>query len=71
MTVHGEIVKEGEGRNPFLYRYASGLVNSFSKQEVRKLVEARNMSRCVPPVDEKELTTLLNSAERYRPVQIH
>ena len=71
IPVRGEIIKEGEGRNNFVFRRASGLVNSFSQQEVRRRAEAINMSRCVPPLDEKELSKLLESAERYRPMQIH
>jgi len=68
---HGEVIKEGEGRNNFLFRQASGLVNNFSPQEVRRWIETKNLGRCVPPVDEKELSKILKSAERYRPLQIH
>lgn len=69
VPVHGKIVKEGE-RNNFLFRQARGLVNSFGTPEVRRRVEAKNFGQCVPPVDEKELTKLLKSAERYRPLQL-
>ncbi len=69
--VLGEIIKEGEGRNNFLFRQASGLVNNFSQQEVRRRLETKNLARCIPLVDEKELSRILKSAERYRPLQIH
>jgi putative DNA primase/helicase len=70
VPVHGQIVKEG-GRNDFLFRQARGLVISFSPHEVRRRVEAKNLGQCVPPVDEKELTKLLKSAERYGRLQVH
>lgn len=70
VPVHGQIVKEG-GRNDFLFRQARGLVISFNPSEVRRRVEAKNLGQCVPPVDEKELTKLLKSAERYGRLQVH
>jgi hypothetical protein len=69
VSVHGKVVKEG-GRNDFLFRQARGLINSFSTPEVRRRLESKNLGQCVPPVDDKELTKLLKSAERYRLVQI-
>lgn len=70
VPVHGQIIEEGK-RNDFLFRQARGLVISFNPSEVRRRVEAKNLGQCVPPVDEKELTKLLKSAERYGRLQVH
>lgn len=69
--VYGEVIREGEGRNDYLFRQARGLVKTFSLEEVRKRVETKNLARCVPPLGEKELTKLLKSAEWYESQQIH
>jgi hypothetical protein len=71
VPARGEIIREGEGRNNFIFRQGSGLVNNFSPQEVRRRLEAKNLSRCEPPLDEKELSKIFKSVERYRPSQIH
>ena len=65
MLISGEKIKEGEGRNEYLFGQARGLVNSYGPEEVRRRIQAKNLALCVPPVDDKELEKLIKSAESY------
>ena len=74
--VSNEIIKEGQefdtaygksrGRHDYLFRYASGLVMSHSHEQVLAKVQARNLARCVPPLNYEEVSKQVESAERYR-----
>jgi bifunctional DNA primase/polymerase-like protein len=74
--VSTEIIKEGQdfntasgksrGRHDYLFRYASGLVMSHSPEQVIAKVQARNLARCVPPLDYEDVVKQVESAERYR-----
>jgi putative DNA primase/helicase len=64
--ISNEAIKEGEGRNTYLHRQASGLINSYSLEVVKKRIQAKNLARCLPPLDEKEIAKILNSVESYR-----
>jgi bifunctional DNA primase/polymerase-like protein len=64
--ISNEPIKEHEGRNTYLFNQARGLVNSYSPEEVKKRIQAKNLARCVPPVDDGELEGILKSAESYR-----
>jgi hypothetical protein len=77
--VRSETVREGQefntangksrGRHDYLFRYASGLVLSHSREQVLARVQAKNLAVCVPPLPYADVVKLVESAERYRPEQ--
>lgn len=77
--VRTETVREGQefntangksrGRHDYLFRYASGLVMSHSREQVLARAQAKNLAACVPSLPYAEVVKLVGSAERYRPEQ--
>lgn len=77
--VRTETVREGQefntasgksrGRHDYLFRYASGLVMSYSQEQVLARVQAKNLAACVPALPYADVVKLVGSAERYRPEQ--
>jgi hypothetical protein len=57
---------KSRGRHDYLFRYASGLVLSHSPEQVLARTQARNLARCVPPLDYEDMAKQVESAERYR-----
>jgi putative DNA primase/helicase len=64
--ISNEPIFEHDGRNTYIFNQARGLVNSYSPEEVERRIRAKNLARCVPPLDDTELARILMSAERYR-----
>jgi hypothetical protein len=60
-----EVIKEGQ-RNRTLFRYACGLVQSFSPEEVLARLRAINTNRCEPPMEDSEIAVIHRSAEKWR-----
>jgi len=60
-----ETIKEGQ-RNHNLFRYACGLVQSFSPEEVLARLRAINENRCEPPMEDSEIVVIHRSAEKWR-----
>ncbi|MEG2417494.1 MAG: bifunctional DNA primase/polymerase [Eubacterium sp.] len=58
-------IPEG-GRNAELYRLACSMqARGDAPEAIRAAVEATNESRCIPPLDQGEINTLLKSAGRH------
>ena len=67
-TSTGTRVQEGN-RNEAMFKLASSLRGrqGLSETAIIAAVQAENLARCDPPLDEKEVITLCRSASRYEP----
>lgn len=60
-------IHDGE-RNDTLFKMASSLrAKGFAEDEILTMVEAANEKRCNPPLDQRELETIVSSAAKYKP----
>lgn len=66
-TGSNEILIKAGGRNVFLFKYACGLANSYSKEEVKRLIKEKYDSCCekVPDFKESEFDKIVKSAFKY------
>jgi len=60
------LLKEGEGRNVFLFHYGSILSKKFSSQQVEDALSVFNKIACTPPLQYREIKTLIGSINKYR-----
>lgn len=61
-----EVIPDGK-RNSTLYKLACSMrARGDAEEAIRAAVEATNNSRCVPPLDDKEINTLLKSSTKYK-----
>jgi hypothetical protein len=60
------LLKEGEGRNQFLFHYGSILSKKFSSQQVEDALSVFNKIACTPPLQYREIKTLIGSINKYR-----
>lgn len=64
--IEGEII-EGE-RNHTLFKAACSMRDKgFNEQAIYSAIMAENQSKCVPPLDDREVQTLVKSALKYEP----
>lgn len=60
------IIPEG-ARNSTLYKLACSMrARGDAEEAIRAAVEATNNSRCIPPLNVRELNTLINSSMKYK-----
>ena len=63
----GSEIIEGE-RNHTLFKAACSLRDKgFNEQAIYSAIMAENQCKCIPPLDDKEITTLVKSALKYEP----
>jgi len=59
------VIKEGEGRNDFLIRFAGLLRKDLNLTQVQTVISVVNRHFCNPPLAEKEIRAMLGSLDKY------
>lgn len=63
------LIENGEGRNNFLFRYACILRKQMPINEVEMAVSSINQIICQPPLERREIHTIIQSTNKYSGIE--